>query len=121
VRLLTRTACRLPLHSPSTEFYLEGSGVVAVVAYALYGANSYQYGFSSKGLRTGAFWRFYDVLALMLNGMVFFFVGASLVNFCLRWVVGGFLVPLGWPQQRARTPPLPPLPPSTHLLALQCG
>jgi len=56
-----------------------------VVVYGLYGASTYLYGFSSKGLRTGAFFKFLDVLSFMLNGMVFFYVGSSIVNFFIRW------------------------------------
>lgn len=66
------------------EFYAHGSGVIAVVVYGLYGASTYQYGLSSKGLRTGAFTKFFDVLGFCLNGMVFFYVGSSIVNFFLR-------------------------------------
>ena len=59
--------------------------MIAVVVYGLYGASSYQFSLSSKGLRSGAFFKFFDVLSFMLNGMVFFYVGASIVNFYLRW------------------------------------
>lgn len=54
------------------------------MVYGLYGAASYQYGLSSKGLRTGAFFKFFDVLSFSVNGMVFFYVGSSIVNFFLR-------------------------------------
>jgi hypothetical protein len=33
------------------EYYVHGSGVIGVVVYGLYGASSYLYGFSSKGMR----------------------------------------------------------------------
>jgi NhaP-type Na+/H+ or K+/H+ antiporter len=58
--------------------------VIAVVVYGLYGAATYQYGLSSKGLRTGSFFKFFDVLSFMLNAMVFFYVGSSISNFFLR-------------------------------------
>jgi hypothetical protein len=70
-------------HTTPPEYYLQGSGVIAVVVYGLYGASSYLYGFSTKGVRAGTFFKFWDVLSCMLNGMIFFFVGASLVNFLL--------------------------------------
>lgn len=70
------------------EYYIHGSGVIAVVVYGLYGASTYLYGFSSKGLRAGAFFKFLDVLSFMLNGMVFFYVGSSIVNFFIRWGAG---------------------------------
>lgn len=60
--------------------------MIAVVVYGLYGAATYQYGLSSKGLRTGALLKFFDVMSYMLNGMVFFYVGSSIVNFFLRCV-----------------------------------
>jgi NhaP-type Na+/H+ or K+/H+ antiporter len=66
------------------EFYVHGSGVIAVVVYGLYGAATYLYGFSSKGLRQGAFFKFWDVVSFSVNGMVFFFVGSSVMNFFLR-------------------------------------
>lgn len=58
--------------------------MIAVVVYGLYGAATYQYGLSSKGLRTGSFFKFFDVLSFMLNAMVFFYVGSSISNFFLR-------------------------------------
>lgn len=41
-------------------------------------------GLSSKGRRDGAYFAFWDVVQFTLNGLVFFFVGASVVNFFIR-------------------------------------
>jgi NhaP-type Na+/H+ or K+/H+ antiporter len=35
----------------ASEYYVHGSGVIGVVVYGLYGASSFLYGFSSKGMR----------------------------------------------------------------------
>ena len=43
-------------------------------------------GLSPKGRRNNAFFDFWDVTSQIANGLVFFFVGASVVNFFLRWV-----------------------------------
>jgi hypothetical protein len=32
-----------------------------------------------------SFFRFWDVASFCINGMVFFFVGASVTNFLIRW------------------------------------
>lgn len=69
------------------EYYVRGSGVIAVVVYGLYGTASYCYSLSSKGVRSGSLFKFLDVLSFILNAMVFFYVGSSIVNFFLRQVV----------------------------------
>lgn len=63
---------------------MHGSGVIAVVVYGLYGASSFLWGFSAKGMRQQSFFRFWDVISFVTNGMVFFFVGTSVMNFLLR-------------------------------------
>lgn len=70
----------------AAEYYVHGSGVIAVVMYGLYGASSFIYGLSAKGTRQGSFFKFWDVASFITNGMVFFFVGVSITNFFLRWV-----------------------------------
>jgi hypothetical protein len=42
-------------------------------------------GLSPKGRRNNAYFDFWDVVSQIANGLVFFFVGASVVNFFLRW------------------------------------
>eukprot|EP00879_Flechtneria_rotunda_P032086 GHRR01035238.1.p1 GENE.GHRR01035238.1~~GHRR01035238.1.p1 ORF type:complete len:281 (+),score=79.07 GHRR01035238.1:449-1291(+) len=66
-----------------TEYYVGGSGVIAVVVYGIHGAATFLYGFSSKGMRQGTFFKFWDVISVVTNGMVFFFVGASIMNFLI--------------------------------------
>jgi NhaP-type Na+/H+ or K+/H+ antiporter len=41
-------------------------------------------GLSPKGRRNNTFFDFWDVVQFIANGLVFFFVGASVVNFFLR-------------------------------------
>jgi hypothetical protein len=41
----------LLLGAVAAEYYVHGSGVIGVVVYGLYGASSFLYGFSSKGMR----------------------------------------------------------------------
>ncbi|KXZ50129.1 hypothetical protein GPECTOR_17g1002 [Gonium pectorale] len=64
--------------------YLESSGVIAVVVFGLYGAATGTWGLSSQARRAGAFDRFWDVLSFCINGLVFFLLGASSVNYLIR-------------------------------------
>lgn len=67
-----------------TNVYVGASGVIAVVVLGLYGSAVYTFGLSAKASRQDAFFRFWNVLSFMANGLVFFFVGASCVNFTWR-------------------------------------
>ncbi len=42
-------------------------------------------GCSSQARRARAFDRFWDVMSFCINGLIFFFVGASSVNYLIRW------------------------------------
>jgi len=44
---------------------------------------------SPKGRRNNTFFDFWDVVQFIANGLVFFFVGASVVNFFVRCRQGG--------------------------------
>lgn len=80
------------LHKPrtkiNTEYYgiygVHGSGVIGVVVYGLYGSSTLTWGLSHKGRRNNTFCDFWDVIQFSANGLVFFFVGASVVNFSVR-------------------------------------
>ncbi|KAF8062812.1 NHX7 [Scenedesmus sp. PABB004] len=48
-----------------TEFYIHGSGVIAVVVFGLYGASTFLWGYSSKTLRTNAHRQFWDTLSFI--------------------------------------------------------
>jgi NhaP-type Na+/H+ or K+/H+ antiporter len=60
------------------------SGVVAVAVYGLYGSATSKYDISPKLEESGAFESFWDTFAFVANGIVFFFAGASSLNFLIR-------------------------------------
>ncbi|GLI64224.1 hypothetical protein VaNZ11_007422 [Volvox africanus] len=64
--------------------YLQASGVIAVVVFGVYGAATGTWGLSSQARRAGAFDRFWDVFAFCINGLIFFLLGASAVNYLIR-------------------------------------
>ncbi|KAG2490363.1 hypothetical protein HYH03_011165 [Edaphochlamys debaryana] len=64
--------------------YLQASGVIAVVVFGVYGAATGTWGLSSQARRAGAFDRFWDVLSFCVNGLIFFLLGASSVNYMVR-------------------------------------
>ncbi|GMH41236.1 hypothetical protein BSKO_09146 [Bryopsis sp. KO-2023] len=66
---------------------LKVSGVIAVVVYGLYGSATLNWYMSSKARESGVFQTFWDVIGLVINGMVFFFSGASAYNFFQRSMV----------------------------------
>ncbi|KAK9828685.1 hypothetical protein WJX72_001519 [[Myrmecia] bisecta] len=71
------------------SFYLANapghvSGVIAVVSYGLYGSATAKWNMSAKVVETGAFELFWDTLSFAMNGIVFFYSGASAVNFFVR-------------------------------------
>ena len=60
------------------------AGVVAVAVYGLYGAATSKFEISAKLQESGAFEDFWDTFAFVANGIVFFFAGASSMNFVIR-------------------------------------
>ncbi|KAL0054880.1 hypothetical protein WJX82_003714 [Trebouxia sp. C0006] len=60
------------------------SGVIAVVTYGLYGAYTTAWEMDVHILESGAFDSFYESLAFLVNGIVFFYSGVSCVNFVVR-------------------------------------
>ena len=60
------------------------AGVVAVAVYGLYGSATSKYDISPKLEESGAFESFWDTFAFVANGIVFFFAGASSLNFLIR-------------------------------------
>ncbi|KAL0021928.1 hypothetical protein WJX79_007439 [Trebouxia sp. C0005] len=60
------------------------SGVIAVVTYGLYGAYTTYWDMDVHILESGAFDSFYESLAFLVNGIVFFYSGVSCVNFVVR-------------------------------------
>ena len=61
-----------------------GPGVIAVAVFGLYGAATSKFDISAKLEESGAFEAFWDTFAFVTNGVVFFFAGASSVNFVIR-------------------------------------
>lgn len=66
------------------QVYVSASGVTAVVAFGLYGSATTLWGMSSKAKSDGSFSKPWELLTFAMNGIVFFFVGASSVNFFIR-------------------------------------
>ncbi|KAL0035986.1 hypothetical protein WJX77_010179 [Trebouxia sp. C0004] len=60
------------------------SGVIAVVTYGLYGAYTTNWDMDVHILESGAFDSFYESLAFLVNGIIFFYSGVSCVNFVVR-------------------------------------
>ena len=60
------------------------SGVIAVVIFGLYGSANAKWGMSSAVTESPVFDTFWDTISFMLNGIVFFYAGASSVNFFWR-------------------------------------
>ncbi|MEW5312414.1 MAG: hypothetical protein WDW38_004051 [Sanguina aurantia] len=67
-----------------TQVWCGGSGVIAVVVYGLYGSSTLTWGISSRARLEGTFKQFWVVLVFMINGLIFFYVGAAAVNFTWR-------------------------------------
>ena len=64
------------------------SGVVAVAAYGLYGASTSKWDMSIKIEQSGGFDYFWETIAFIANGIVFFYSGVSSVNFFVRCGAG---------------------------------
>lgn len=60
------------------------SGVIAVVVFGLNGSATSKWGMSSAVTESPVFTSFWDTLGFILNGIVFFYAGASSVNFFWR-------------------------------------
>ncbi|CAD7700965.1 unnamed protein product [Ostreobium quekettii] len=60
------------------------SGATAVVVYGLYGSATLYWEISPQTRELKMFRHFYDIFTLMINGVVFFFAGASAMNFFVR-------------------------------------
>ncbi|KAI7841428.1 hypothetical protein COHA_004823 [Chlorella ohadii] len=72
----------------------QGSGVIAVVVFGLYGNFTRRWGMLSASMESGAFDAFWDACALGANALVFFWSGAACVNFLIR--SGGALAGSAW-------------------------
>ena len=58
--------------------------MIAVVIFGLYGSANAKWGMSSTFTESPVFDTFWDTISFMLNGIVFFYAGASSVNFFWR-------------------------------------
>lgn len=60
------------------------SGVIAVVVFGLYGSATGKWHMSPRVVESGAFEIFWDTVVFAFNGLIFFFAGASSINFFWR-------------------------------------
>lgn len=60
------------------------SGVIAVVVMGIYGSATGKWDMSPRTAESGHFFSFWDTISFAVNGIVFFFAGASAVNFFVR-------------------------------------
>ncbi|KAL6750873.1 Sodium/hydrogen exchanger family-domain-containing protein [Haematococcus lacustris] len=67
-----------------TQVWCHGSGCVGAVAYGLYGSATLLWGISSKTRQSQQFQHFWAVLTFIVNALIFYYVGASCVNFTIR-------------------------------------
>ncbi|KAG1680362.1 hypothetical protein FOA52_015453 [Chlamydomonas sp. UWO 241] len=63
-----------------TQIYVASSGVIAVVVYGVYGSVTMLWGLSKQLIQAGTITGAYDIIVFVLNGIIFFFVGASATN-----------------------------------------
>ena len=70
------------------------SGVIAVVVFGLYGSATGKWHMSPRVVESGAFEIFWDTVVFAFNGLIFFFAGASSINFFWRSSTVIFHVPL---------------------------
>lgn len=69
---------------PQTQSSFTSAGVIAVAVFGLYGAATSKFDISPKLEESGAFEDFWDTFAFVANGIVFFYAGASSMNFVIR-------------------------------------
>jgi hypothetical protein len=60
------------------------SGVIAVVVFGLYGSATGKWHMSPRVVESGSFDIFWDTVCFAFNSLVFFFAGASSINFFWR-------------------------------------
>lgn len=78
--------CTSPLAAAAAA--AQGSGVIAVCVYGLYGSATSRWGMLARDEATGIHEAVWDTLAFVANGLIFFWGGISAVNFLLRCVCG---------------------------------
>eukprot|EP00955_Chlamydomonas_euryale_P047109 353590-Chlamydomonas_euryale.AAC.4 len=67
-----------------TQVWCDGSGCIAAVVYGLYGNATLLWGMSKKARGSLMFKQFWEVLEFIINALIFFYVGAAVVNFVVR-------------------------------------
>lgn len=60
-------------------------GVIAVAVYGLYGAATNKWDISLKIEAHGAFDAFWETMAFIVNGIIFFYSGVACINFIVRY------------------------------------
>lgn len=63
------------------------TGVIAVAVYGLYGAATQSWDISMKIHASGAFDAFWETIAFIVNGIIFFYSGVACINFIVRHVI----------------------------------
>jgi NhaP-type Na+/H+ or K+/H+ antiporter len=61
--------------------------VIAVAVYGLYGAATNKWDISLKIEAHGAFDAFWETMAFIVNGIIFFYSGVACINFIVRYVL----------------------------------
>lgn len=59
-------------------------GVIAVAVYGLYGSATQMWDISMKVHASGAFDAFWETMAFIVNGIIFFYSGVACINFIVR-------------------------------------
>ncbi len=67
-----------------TQMSCAFSGVIAVAVYGLYGAATNKWDISLKIEAHGAFDAFWETMAFIVNGIIFFYSGVACINFIVR-------------------------------------
>ncbi|KAG1668999.1 hypothetical protein FOA52_000592 [Chlamydomonas sp. UWO 241] len=67
-----------------TQVWCKGSGCIGAVVYGLYGNATLLWGMSKKARSSLMFAQFWEVFAFIINALIFFYVGAAVVNFVVR-------------------------------------
>lgn len=60
------------------------AGVIAVAVYGLYGAATNKWDIHIKVEASGAFDAFWETIAFIVNGIIFFYSGVACINFIVR-------------------------------------
>ena len=77
---------RIILHPPTPLLRAQGSGVISVVVFGLYGNWTSKWGMLSSSEESGAFDSVWDTITFSANGLVFFWSGIAAINYTVKQV-----------------------------------